>query len=323
VFLSIIPLVRFAFYKFTKHREHMPCAHTQTFTRGVVSASIAAALALLLGACASMTRPANPGLPRADEQPRFAILTASDERRTAALANWQTLAGEQAADAPVPTPELQPVTATLKSLPASLKDYPRLPSVVVKDEKTQTEEETRESLRRFLSTAAPLLGVDLRQLSLVGVTDAPAAAGGARRALYQQNPFPYPLRNGYGVVEVTFTPDLRVTELSSTAVPDAERLGRALVAVPKTLTAEQAVAALSNRAVTYNGGDGAQQTHTVTPADTPAARQLVVFPIRRDADPAALELHVAWEVSVGGPASPLLVYVDAATGDLLGASRDG
>jgi hypothetical protein len=296
----------------------MPCAHTQTFTRGVFSASIAAALALLLGACASMTRPANPGRPRADDQPRFAVLASSDERRTAALANWQTVLGEQAAAA-APTPELQPVTATLQALPASLKDYPRLPLVVIEDEKTQSEEEKRESLRRFLSTAAPLLGVDLRQLSLVGVTD---AGGGAQRALYQQNPFAYPLRNGYGVVEITFTPDLRVTGLSSTALPDAERLSRALAAVPKTLTAEQAVAALSNRAVTYTDGGGAQQTRTVTPADAVAARQLVVFPVRRDSDPATLELHVAWEVSVGGPASPLLVYVDAATatGDLLGAS---
>ena len=50
-----------------------------------------------------------------------------------------------------------------------------------------------------------------------------------------------------------------------------------------------------------------------------AARQLVVFPLRRDAaDSAALELHVAWEVA----ADPsLLVYVDAATGDVLGASQ--
>jgi hypothetical protein len=302
----------------------MPCAHTHRFTRGVFSASIAAALALLLGACASMTRPATTGRPRADDQPRFAVLASSDERRTAALANWQTVLGEQAAAA-APTPELQPVTATLQALPASLKDYPRLPLVVIEDEKNQSEEEKRESLRRFLSTAAPLLGVDWRQLSLVGVTDAPAGVAGAQRALYQQNPFPYPLRNGYGVVEITFTPDLRVTGLSSTAIPDAERLSRTLAAVPKTLTAEQAVAALSNRAVTYTDSGGARQTRTVTPADAVAARQLVVFPLSRDSDPATLELHVAWEVAVGGPASPLLVYVDAAgaTGDLLGASQGG
>jgi hypothetical protein len=296
----------------------MPSAHKETFTRGLISAITVAMLALLLGACASMTRPASSERPRANELPRFAVLAASEERRTVALAGWKTVIGEQEAAAG-PTPELRPVTATLQSLPANLHDYPRLPLVVIKDEKNQSEEETRESLRRFLSNAAPLLGVDLRQLSLVGVSD---AGGGAKRALYQQNPFPYPLLNGYGVVEITFTPDMRVVGLSSTAIPDVERLSRALAAVPKNVTAEQAAAALANRVVNYTDR-GAQQTRTITQADTKAARQLVVFPIRRDADPATLELHIAWEVAVGGPEAPLLVYVDAATGDQLGVMQGG
>jgi hypothetical protein len=269
-----------------------------------------------------MTRPASSERPRANDAPRFAVLAASDERRNAALAGWKTIVGEQAAAAS-PAPELQPVTATLKVLPAALQDYPRLPLVVIKDAQTQSEEETRESLRRFLSTAAPLLGTDLRQLSLVGVTDAPATGTGAKRALYQQNPFAYPLRNGFGVVEITFTPDLRVIRLSSTAIPEAERLARTLNTVAKTLTAEQAVAALSNRPITYTDRSGTQQTRTLSQADSGVARQLVVFPIRRDADPATLELHIAWEVAVGSADAPLLVYVDAATGDLLGASQGG
>jgi hypothetical protein len=290
-----------------------------TYTRRITCGLVFAALAFTLCACAAMTRPASSERPRADAPPRFAVLTASEESRTAALAAWKNIIGEQAAAAS-PTPELQPVTATLQALPANLQDSPRLPLVVIKDDKNQSEEETRESLRRFLSTAAPLLGVDLRQLSLVGVSDAPAS-GGAKHALYQQNPFPYPLRNGYGVVEVTFTPDLRVVGLSSTAIPEAERLSRTLASVPKTVTAEQAAAALVNRAVPYTDRGGAQQTRTVTQADSATARQLVVFPIRRDADPATLELHVAWEVAVGGPEAPLLVYVDAVTGDTLGASQ--
>ena len=276
------------------------------------------ALALLFGACAAGTRPAGTERPRGNEPPRFAVLAASDERRTAALANWKAVVGEQAATAS-PTPELRPVTATLTSLPTGLRDFPRLPLVIVEDEKKQSEEETRESLRRFLATAAPLLGIDLKHLSLVGVSDAPPVSG-ARRALYQQNPFPYPLRNGYGEVEVTFTPDLRVVALSSTAVPDAERLGRTLAAVPKTLNAAQAAAALANRSVTYTDRGGAQQTRTVTQPDPAAARQLVVFPVRRDTDPATLELHVAWEVAIGGTDAPRLVYGDAATGDVLGAT---
>jgi hypothetical protein len=286
-----------------------------TFIQRITCGVTFVALALMLSACASATRPAMAERPRGNEAPQFAVLSASDERRTAALANWKTVAGEQAA---APTPELRPVTATLASLPTGLSGGPRLPLVIQEDEKTQSEEETRESLRRFLSTAAPLLGIDLKQLSLVGVTD---AGGGARRALYRQNPFSYPLRNGYGTVEVTFTPDLRVVGLSSTAVPDAERLNRTLAAVPKTLNAAQAAAALANRTVTYTDRAGAQQTRTLAQPDPSAARQLVVYPIRRDtADPATLELHVAWEVDAGGANAPLLVYVDAATGEVLGAS---
>ena len=287
--------------------------------RRIASALLLSASSLALGACASASRTASPERPTAAAPPPFAVLAASDERRAAALANWQTVLGQQAADAS-PTPELRPVTATLASLPAGLSDLPRLPLVNISDDQSHSEEETRESLRRFLATAAPLLGVNLKHLSLVEIADAPGA--GARRALYRQTPFAYPLRNGFGEVAVTFTPDLRVRELSSTAVPDAEALARTLAAVPKTLTAEQAAAALANRAVNYTDRSGARQTRTLTQADAPAARELVVYPVRRDAaDPSTLELHVAWEVAAGGSQAPLLVYVDAATGDLLGARQ--
>ena len=288
-----------------------------TYVQRVAFVVVLVTLAFMHGACASAARPAGAERPRGNEPPKLAVLAASDERRTAVLANWKSVVGEQAAAAS-PTPDLRPVTATLASLPAGLRDFPRLPLVVAGDANNRTEEETRESLRRFLATAAPLLGIDPKHVSLVEISDA-AAVPGSRRALYQQNPFAYPLRNGYGSVEVTFTPDLRVVGLSSTAIPDAERLGRTLAAVPKTVTAAQATAALANRTVTYTDRTGTQQTRTLTQPDPTAAKQLVVFPLRRDAaDAAALELHVAWEVA----ADPsLLVYVDAATGEVLGASQ--
>lgn len=286
-----------------------------TYVQRIACTFVFITLPFMLGACASAARPAEAERPRGNEPPRFAVLAASEERRTAALANWKAVVGEQAATAS-PTPELRPVTATLASLPAGLRDFPRLPLVVAEGGQGRTEEETRESLRRFLATAAPLLGVDLKHVSLVEVVDA-AAGAGSRRAVYRQEPFAYPLRNGYGSVEVTFTPDLRVVGLNSTAVPDAERLGRTLATVPKTITAAQAAAALANRAVTYTDRAGAQQTRTLAQPDPTAARQLVVFPVRRDAAAdSALELHVAWEVAAD---ASLLVYVDAATGEVLGA----
>lgn len=273
-------------------------------------------LSALICACAAATRPASPDRPRPADAPKFVTLSATDERRTAALASWKTIAGEQSA-ATSPTPELRPVTATIRALPAGLDAQPRMPLVVISDANKQTEEETRESLRRFIQTAAPLLGVDPKELSLVEVTETQT---GARTARYSQNAFQYPLRNGYGEVSITFTQDLRVLALSSTAVPDAERLRRSLAAVAQGLPTFDANA-LVNRAITYTDRAGAQQTRTLTQADGLNARQLVVYPTQSATDPSTLELHVAWETAAGSPANTLYVYVDAVTGDVLGAEE--
>ena len=274
-------------------------------------------LSTLLSACLAATRPASPDRPRPADAPKFVAVSATDARRTAALASWKTIVGEQSAAAS-PAPELRPVTATITALPAGLDAQPRMPLVVISDANKQTEEETRESLRRFIQAGATLLGVDPKELSLVEVTDAAGAQAGARTARYRQNAFQYPLRNGYGEVSITFTQDLRVIALSSTAVPDAERLRRSLAAVAQGLPPFDANA-LVNRAITYTDRAGAQQTRTLTQADGINARQLVVYPTQSATDPSTLELHVAWEAAAGGPAGTLYVYVDAVTGDVLGA----
>jgi hypothetical protein len=276
-------------------------------------------LAAATAACAATTRGPNAERPRAADAPRFVAVAATDERRTAALASWKTIVGEQTAAAS-PAPELHPVTATISALPSGLDAPPRLALVVISDEKTQTEEETRESLRRFIQTAAPLLGVDPKELSLVSVTDATDAQSGARTARYRQNAFQYPLRNGYGEVSITFTQDLRILGLSSTAIPDAERLRRSLATVAQGLPPFDANA-LVNRAVTYTDRGGVKQTRTLGPADALNARQLVVYPIPSASDPSTLELHVAWEVAATGAGSTLYVYVDAVTVEVLGAAE--
>jgi hypothetical protein len=275
-------------------------------------------LAAATAACAASTRGPSAERPRATDAPNFVAVAATDARRTAALASWKTIVGEQTAAAST-TPELRPVTATISALPSGLDAPPRMPLVVISDAKTQTEEETRESLRRFIQTAAPLLGVEPKELSLVSVMNATDTQNGARTARYRQNAFQYPLRNGYGEVSITFTQDLRVLALSSTAVPDAERLRRSLATVAQGLPVFDA-SALVNRAVTYTDRGGAQRTRTLGPADALKARQLVVYPVRRDADPSTLELHVAWEAAPGGE-STFFVYVDAVTGEVLGAAE--
>lgn len=274
-------------------------------------------LAAALCSCAAATRPASPDRPRPADAPKFVAVAASDERRASALASWKTIVGEQSASGST-APELRPVTATISALPARLDAPPRMPLVVISDEKTQTEEEKRESLRRFIQTAAPLIGADPKELSLVEVSELQT---GTRTARYRQSAFQYPLRNGYGEVSVTFTEDLRVLALSSTAIPNAEQLRRSLAAVAQGLPAFDANS-LAGRAITYTDRAGAQQTRTLTQADALNARQLVVYPVLGASDPSTLELRVAWEVAAGGgPASALYVYVDAVTGEVLGAAE--
>jgi hypothetical protein len=140
---------------------------------------------------------------------------------------------------------------------------------------------------------------------------------GVKQARYQQSPFIYPLRGGYGVLEISFTPDRRVLRLTSTAIPDTERLRRALTNVRQLVTAEQAATRLANRSVTYRDVAGAEQSYLIPPTTEASVRELVVYPLRPVAEPAALALHLAWEVAVDRQGTPLLVYVDAVTGEII------
>lgn len=283
--------------------------------------------ALLLGACAAASRPADPTRPRADLPPYPIILEASEERREKALAAWTTLAGEQAAPT-APTPELRPVTATISALPATLNAPPRMPKVGAIEGKTQSEEETRESLRRFIETASPLLGLERRapvaglteresmlaDLSLVEITD---GSGGAKLARYRQNPFDLPLRNGYGEIEVGYTPDLRVTRLTSSAIPDTERLRRVITSARQGLAQDKLAASLLNRNFTFTGANGAPQTRAITSIEAVVVRELVVFPQPSAGAGDMLELRLAWEISLGAGNDAPIVYVDAVTGEQL------
>ncbi|HEY0080243.1 MAG TPA: hypothetical protein VGB73_16655 [Pyrinomonadaceae bacterium] len=269
-------------------------------------------------ACASLSRPPEAGRPRAAGPPYPVILGASEERRDRALAAWTTLADASGIGSGS-EPELQPVTATLRALPATTPAASlRLPKVGGEGAK-QTEEELREALRRFIADAAPLLGVVPTELSLVERAD---NADSTRRARYQQRPFLYPLRAGYGVLEINFTPDLRVTAINSTAIPDTERLRRALNNVRTQLTlltAKETALRLAGRTVTYRDDAGMEQTLSIPSGEEVSIREMVVYPMRSAADPNSLELHLAWEASVGR-ANPLMVYIDAVTGDTLAAA---
>jgi len=282
--------------------------------------ALCAALLLCAGACAA-SRPPDAAGPRSDEPPYPVLLMEDPARVEVTLAAWTKLTQEQGITQAT-VPELQPVTATIRSLPALPGGSLRLPKVGL--DPSMSEEEIRRSLKIFIENASQLLGVEmqgqpphLQRLSLVQRTD---GADGTEKARYQQYPFRYPLRGGYGVLEISFTPDQRIQQISSTCITNVEGLQRALSGVSPVLTsAEEVARRITGRTLSYTDATGSQQTYTVLAGDEINARELVIYTRLRTGAPSALEFHLAWEVSIAR-APERAVYLDAVTGEIIAAT---
>jgi hypothetical protein len=267
-------------------------------------------LVLTLNGCAA-TPPPNAAGPRPNEPPYPVLLTETTERREAALIAWTKFTTEQGITNP-PAPELQPVTATIRSLPTFTGTPLYLPKVG--DTFPMNEENTRESLRRFIASASQIIGAPTQQLSLVQRID---AADGTQRALYEQRPFRYPLRNGYGKLEITFTPDRRVLQINSTCITDIEQLQRAGAGTRPRWDADKVGAQIIGRTFTYRDAAGVSHTLNLIKGEEVTVRELVIYPVSRAGDSSILEFHLAWEITVRRPSNSLTIYLDAVTDELL------
>jgi hypothetical protein len=286
----------------------------QNVERGrVLCFALLLAVAVYSAACAAASRPPDAAGPRSSGEPVYATLTERADRREVVLNAWANLARSQGIDN-APQPELQPVTATLKSIP-TLNPPLYLPKVGAPP--VMTEEETREALRRFITDQITLIGAEPKQLSLVLRTD---LADGTKRARYEQHPFRYPLRGGYGQLEITFAPDRRVLQLTSTCIPEVEQLQKTLATAAPKLNAEEVAAGVVGRQFTYTDATGNQQTYTVGAGDEVTVRELVIYPLERAGEPTALELHLAWEVFVGTGPTARVIYLDALANKILAAN---
>ncbi|HEX8922832.1 MAG TPA: hypothetical protein VF766_15255 [Pyrinomonadaceae bacterium] len=274
--------------------------------------ALSLALAFCACACAAASRPPDATGPRASE-PVYATITDSAARREAVLTAWANLTRSEGINN-APQPELQPITQTLKSIPPT---SPPLYLPKVGAEPVMTEEETRESLRRFIADQSTLIGADPPQLSLVLRTD---LADGTKKAQYQQHPFRYPLRGGYGQLEISFTPDRRILQINSTCIPDVDQLQRTRVGPTPRLNAEQVAANLVGRSFTYTDTSGNQQTYAVAKGDKINVRELVIYPLVRTGEQPALDLHRAWEVVIGEGSAALTIYFDTLTNKIIAAS---
>lgn len=271
-------------------------------------------LALLLGtaACAAV-QPVNPGGPRRNEPVYPVLLTDNQQRRDeggAALAQFTQQGSSETNSAMA----LLPVTATIRSLPVGLKTPLYLPRVGTG--KDMNEEETREALRRFLNQWQKLLGAKPAQLSLAQQT---READGLNLVVYEQRPFSYLLRGPYGRIEVRFANDGRIIALSSTAIPDADKIQTALGASASRLKSEVVTTKLTGRKVDYTDQSGTKRSFIIGSAGQINFQQVVVYPILSTTRPDTLEFHFAWEVNLS-EAPVKTIYYDALQDEVLAAS---
>jgi len=209
---------------------------------------------------------------------------------------------------------LQPYTGTIQSLPANLSAPIRLPKVST--QATPTEEETRESLRRFIVEWQRLIGADPNELSLVERTDDPS---GIKLARYEQRPFRYPLRGGFGNLIIRFRTDGQLVEFSSTCIPNADRVQAALAGLTPKLTSDDAVNHVKTGNLTVTDANGRQQTLSLPASAVVEAKQMVVYAQPPPDRSTGLQIRLAWEVDVtNGPVSK--VYLDAISGETIAAS---
>ncbi|HEX5966291.1 MAG TPA: hypothetical protein VFY51_10170, partial [Pyrinomonadaceae bacterium] len=207
---------------------------------------------------------------------------------------------------------LDPYTATLQSLPPDVAKTIQLPKV---GDAQPTEEQLRESLRRFIAEWQRVIGATPQELSLVERTD---EAGGTKLARYEQRPFRYPLRGDYGKLMIRFRNDGRLVALSSNCLPNAERLQAALSQVTPQVTSEEAVTRVKAQPITVSSATG-QQTITLPDNAVLDPGQLVVYALPVPGQSTGLELHLAWEISVTN--SPIkTIYFDAVTNQVIAAT---
>lgn len=267
------------------------------------------ALALAAGGCAPLQPPGATG-PKGNESTYPVLFTEDPHRSEAAVLALNQLI-QQTENSGKFAPELEPITATIRSLPSNPGRSLYLPKVGA--EAIMNEEETRESLRRFIRDSRELIGADPAKLSLVQRQDQP---DGSKLATYEQRPFRYPIRGNYGKLEIRFATDRRVINMSSTCIPQADRIQIALAALNVRVKAEDAVKQLRENGIMYTDANGNASTFKIPAANELNPRGLVVYVLPSKTQPDSLEFHLAWEIQHS--AAPIkAAYVDAINGETI------
>lgn len=275
--------------------------------------SLVTFLTFLFGAACSTLQPPDPNGPRSNAPPYPVVALEETNNQEDARLAWRQLAQRYA----LPTASdvvLDPLTATVKALPQDHSTPIVLPKVGAE---TQTEEEIRESLRRFIDEWRSLIGADPAQLSLVEHRDESANVQLAR---YEQRPFRYALRGDYGKLMIRFNKNNRqVIELSSSCLRNTDRLQAAISNLTPTITPEDAVKQIKSKPLSVTDATGQQRTFSWGANEVAEAKQLVIYALPSRTQP-QLELHLAYEIDT--PNSVVKrIYLDAMSGEVIAVSN--
>lgn len=267
---------------------------------------------LTVNSCAALQPPSATG-PRGTGALYPILLTEDTQRRDATVAALNRL-GHFSGNSGATEAQLQPITGTILSLSASASNVLYLPKLGATA--VMNEEETRESLRRFIKEWQELIGADPAKLSLVEIIDQP---DGSKLANYEQRPFRYPMRGNYGKLQIHFATDRRVLNLTSSCIPDAERIQTSLPAFSGVrLRSREAIEKLRENGVTYTDAQGNKVSFKLPATSETTARGLVIYVLASKSRPESLEFHLAWENELTN-APVQTAYVDAISGDVIAA----
>lgn len=266
---------------------------------------------LTVNSCGAL-QPPSPTGPRGNES-LYPVLLTEDARRREAMAVALNRLAQLSGNSNTAAAELQPVTATILTLPPRAGSSLYLPKIGATT--VMNEEETRESLRRFIKEWQELIGSDPAKLSLVDRVDQP---DGSKLANYEQRPFRYPIRGSYGKLQIHFAADRRVLNLSSSCIPDADRLQTALAALSVRLKAEDVVQQLRDNGLAYTDLKGIKVASKLPAASEINPRGLVIYVLESKNQTAALEFHLAWETELSN-APVKIAYIDAISGETVAA----
>lgn len=271
------------------------------------------ASALALSSCAAL-QPLSATGPRENEARYPVVLSEDSHRREAIVVALNRLAQRSGiSNTTESQPKLQPVTATILSLPPNVSSNLYLPKVGAAG--LMNEEETRESLRRFVNEFQELIGADPAKLSLIERVDQP---DGMKLANYEQRPFRYPIRGNYGKLQIRFRSDRRVVDLTSTCIPDADRIQTAISALNARPRAEDTLQKIRANGLAYTDAKGNRLEFRVPAAGEIVPQKLVIYILPSKSNPDELEFHLAWELTFSS-APVKTAYVDALTGEVVAA----